>query len=202
MRIKHFFARVQNLHRPSRLLREQRHAELEVERLGLAAECAADHWLHDADARDIEVEHARQLAMQVVRHLRGTPHRQHAGGREVADGAVRLDGRVRGALEEIFAFDDDVGVGERRVDVTKLEMHVLRDVAVAAGLVTRVDLRCIRVQRALRLENRLEQLVLDADQSQCAVRGFFVNCCNRGHAITDVAYAVDAERILITRPTG
>jgi hypothetical protein len=80
VRVEDLLARVQDLDGPAALHRQLRDAELEVERLALAAERAADGGLHDADARDIEVEHARELAVQVVRHLRRAPDGQPPGG--------------------------------------------------------------------------------------------------------------------------
>src|SRR5690606_998904 len=126
MRVEHFLARVQDLYGSSALARERGNAELEIERLTLAAECTADCGLHDADTCDIQVEHACELAMQVVRHLRRTPDGQLAGRIEPPDRAVRLDRRVCRALEEILLLDDDIGCCDRGVDVTELEAHVLR----------------------------------------------------------------------------
>src|SRR3954469_9314023 len=105
VRIENFLAGVQNFHRAAALSRQSCHAEFEIERLRLAAERTTDSRLNNANACDVDVEHTRKLAMQVMRHLRRRPARQLARGVIQADGAVRLDGRVRRALEEIFTFD-------------------------------------------------------------------------------------------------
>src|SRR5688572_19873061 len=200
VRVENFFARVQDLHRPARFLREQRDAKLEIERLRLAAERAADRGLDDADAGDVEIEHARELAVQVVRHLGRAPHGEHTGGIVVADRAVRLDRRVRRALEEVITLDYDVRAAECGIDISELQVHVLRDVAIATRLAGVVELRRVGFERALGLEDRLEHFVLDADQPKRAVRRFFIDGRDRGDAITDVAGAVDAQRVLVTRP--
>ena len=109
VRVEDLLARVEDLDGTPGLLGELRDAELEVERLGLAAERAADGGLDDADAGHVEVEDAGELAMEVVGHLRGGPDGQLPLGVEVADGAVGLDGGVGGALEVVVALDDHVG---------------------------------------------------------------------------------------------
>src|SRR5690606_25864251 len=149
VRVEHFLTRVQDLHGAAALAGQCSDTELEVERLGLAAERAADSWLHDADACDVEVEYAGELAVQVVRHLRRTPDRQLACRIIVTDRAVGLDRRVRAALEEVLVLDNYIGVGDRGIDIAELESHVLRDVAVATRLARLMYLRRITVERTL-----------------------------------------------------
>ena len=200
VRIEDFFARVEQLDGLAGLHAQLGDDELEVERLALAAECAANGRLHHADARDIEVEHAGELALQVVRHLRRAPYRELAGRVVPADRTVRLDRRVRGALEEIIALDHDVARGECGIDVAERELHHLRDVAVVAWLAGLVDLRRVRLERVLGLEDRFQQFVLDADPAECGVRGLFVDGRDRCDTVADVAHAIDAERALVAGP--
>ena len=68
------------------LAREQRRDQLDIERLGAAAEAAADMRLDHADLRHVHGEDLRQHQVDVVGHLRGGMHR-HA----VAHGVVARD---------------------------------------------------------------------------------------------------------------
>ncbi len=198
--VEDLFARVEDLHGPPGHHRELRDTELEIEGLGFAAEGAADRRLDHPHLRHVEVEHPRQLPVQIVGDLGGRPDRELAGGIEVADGAVGLDRRVRRALEEVLAFDHDVRLGHQRVHVAELEAHVLRQVAVLARLPRLVDRRLRMRQRLLRVEKIGKRLVHDVDQLQRFVGRVLVHRRHRRHAITDVADLVHAERILVSRP--
>src|SRR5204863_7119810 len=101
-----------DLHRAARLTRQDGGAELEIEGLALPTEGAAHGRLDHADLRLRDLEHLRELAMQVVRDLRRGPERELSVRRPVCDGAVRLDRRVRAALVEPRLVDDRVGVRE------------------------------------------------------------------------------------------
>jgi hypothetical protein len=56
-----------------------------------------------------------------------------AAGVELGQGAVGLDGRVGGALEEVLALDERVGARERRVDVAEVQPDVFGEVAALAA---------------------------------------------------------------------
>ena len=127
--------------------RQQRGDQLDVERLGAAAEAAADMRLDDADARHVHVEDLRQHQVHVVGHLRGGVH-----GHAVAHGVVVGDRGVHlhlvlahlGAI--VGGLAHEVGAGEALGDAAELEQHVALDVA---GLLL-VQLHGIRRHRRLR----------------------------------------------------
>ena len=84
-----FLARRHQPHGAVGLARQQRGDQFDVERLGAAAEAAADMRLDHADARHFHAEHLRQHQVHVVGHLRGGVH-----GHAVAQRVVFGDGRV------------------------------------------------------------------------------------------------------------
>ena len=135
--------------------------------------------------------------MQVVRDLRRGPHREHAVAVVRGDAAVRLDRRVRRALEEVPVVADQIGGGEAGVDVAERELDLLGDVR-APRLV--VDLDVLALERVLDGEDRLERLVLDVDQRERLVRGVLVERRDGGDRLADVAHLVDRERVLVLRP--
>ena len=78
VRVEEFLARIEDLHRTAGPHREERHAEFEVEGLGLAAEGPSHRRLRDPQLRHVVLEHPREFALQVVRDLRRGPHLEYA----------------------------------------------------------------------------------------------------------------------------
>ncbi len=202
VRVEDLLARVEDLDRPPGDHRELRHAELEVERLALASEGAAHQRLEDPHLRLIQLQHPRQLAVQVVRHLGRGPDGEPADAVPEADRAVRLDRRVRRALEEVLALDDDVRGLHQPVDVPELEVDLLRDVAVPPLPARLVHVRrpAVRLERLAGVQKGRELLVLDPDELQRPVRHVLVDRGHGRHLVADVAHPVDAQRVLVRRP--
>ena len=198
--VEDLLAGVEDLDRPAGHHRQSGHAELEVEGLGLAAERAADGRLHDAHAGGVEFQDARQFAVQVVGDLRGRPHRESAVRLRKPDGAVRLDGRVGGSLEEVVALDYKIRPLESVIHIAECEFDRLCDVAVPALFARLVDERAIGGDRLVRIEVGGQLLVLDVDQREGRVGGVLVDRRDRGHPVAHVADLVDAQRILVRRP--
>ncbi len=76
--VEHFLAREADLHRPAEHQRRLAHHELVAARIALAAEAAAVRRGDDADLRRRHLQHARELAVQVVRILRAGREQQLA----------------------------------------------------------------------------------------------------------------------------
>ena len=85
-----FLAVGDDAHFAARLARQQRGDDLEIQRLGAAAEAAADMRLDHADARHLHAEDLRQHQVHVVGHLRRGMH-----GHAVAQRVVFGDRRVQ-----------------------------------------------------------------------------------------------------------
>ena len=166
------------------------------ERIALAAERAAVGRRDHADARAWEAQHLLQLAVHVVGDLRGRPQRQLAVGVVRRDARVRLDRRVRVALEERPVVADQVGRREPGLEVAEREVDLLEDVRAPRLL---VDLDVLALERLLDGEDRLERLVVDVDQRQRLVRGVLVERGDGGDGLADVAHLVDRERRLVLR---
>jgi hypothetical protein len=158
--------------------------------------------LHDPDARDVQLEDTGQLALQVVRHLRGRPHGEQPIRVHVPDRAVRLDRGVRGTVEEILAFHDNVCLVHQLVDRPELQLDALRDVAVAALAFRLVDRDGCRLgcQGLLRIEVERQHLVLDRDRLQRRVRRLFIYRRHARHGVPDVPDLVHGQSVLIARP--
>jgi hypothetical protein len=201
--VEHLFARVEDLHRATGLHGQLGHAELEVERLALAPERPAERRLDHADAMRGELEHLGELAVEVVRDLRGRPHGEQArlagpaAALHVGHRAVRLDRGVGGAFEEVLALDHHVGGGEPGIHVAELEQDLLAEVA---GLAVGVDLHRARVERLLRVEVGGQELVHHLDGIERLDGGVLVDRRHRGHAVAHVEHLVQGQRILVGRP--
>ena len=116
-------------HAAAGLARQQRRDQFDIERLGAAAEAAADMRLDHADARHVHVEDLRQHQVHVIRHLRrsmhgdAVAHRVVVGDRRVHLHLVLADlGAIIGALAH------QVGAGKGGRDVAQLEQHVALDI--------------------------------------------------------------------------
>ena len=133
--VEDLLARERDLHRPAGDLRELARGDLVGERIELAAEAAADGRRDHADVRLRHVEDLAEEAVHVVRRLGRGPERELAVGAPLGHRRVLLHGQVRVALEEEDVLADEVGLGERRLDVAELERHRLVDVGPVAVLV-------------------------------------------------------------------
>src|SRR5256712_854615 len=161
VRVEDLFPVERELHRAARAQREERRRELVRERVALAAEGAAVRRGDDADPRARQAEHLLELAVQVVGDLRRGPEREPIVGAVAGDRGMRLDRRVRVALEEEPVVTDVVGGGEPGFEVAEAEMDLLEDVRALGGL---VDLHVLALERLLDREDRLEGLVVDVDE--------------------------------------
>jgi hypothetical protein len=110
---------------------------------------------------------------------------------------VRLDRRVRRAVERVVALDHQLRGRELGVHVAERELHVLADVALLAAL---VDRRVVAREALARVVVGVQQLVLDADQLERRVGRVLVERRDRGDGIADEAHLVDRERVLVLRP--
>ena len=204
MGVEHLFAGVENLYRATRHHGQAGDAEFEVEGLRLAAERPAHRGLNHADGGGIQPQNRGELAVQVMGHLGGGPHRQAPALVVAADGAVRLDGRVGRPLEEVVALHDHLRGRHALVHLAEAEPHPLGDVPVPslpAGLVDeRPFLASIRRERRRRIQVGGQLLVLDPNPRQRPVRGVLVHRRHRRHAVADVAHPLHAQRILVGRP--
>ncbi len=213
VRVEDLLACVQDLDRSARDHGELRHAELEVERLALAAEGSAHQRLKHTHVRLVDAEDTSQLSVQIVRNLGRGPHRELARGLTTGpleatsrlpqpDRAMRFDGGVGRALEEVLALDDDVGGVHRLVDLAELQVHLLGDVAVPALFFRRMHIgrRTVRFERLVGIEERRKHFVLDVDEPEGADRGVLVDRGHRRDPVPDVPDSVHAERVFIRRP--
>ena len=197
MGIEDLLARVEDLDGTARHHGELGRAELQVERLALAAERAPERRLHDAHAVDRDAEDARELPVHVVRDLGRGVHGEHAAGFPDADGAVRFESRVGAAGKLVLPVDDDVAAGELAIDVAERELDVLGDVAVLREV---VDLGGVRSHRFRRVEHVRQHLPGDVDELRRASGRRLVDGCDRGDAVPDVERAVHGERVFVLRP--
>ena len=183
-------------HAAAGLAREQRGDELDVERLGAAAEAAADMRLDHADARHVHVEDLRQHEMDVVRHLRAGVH-----GHALAHGVVFGDRGVHlhlvlahlGAV--VAALAHEIGRREALLHAAELEQHVALDVV---GLVRVDDGRALghRLPRGI-VGRQLAHLELD--QAERALGGGVVDRGDRRHRLAAIAHLVARQRMLAAR---
>src|SRR2546423_13728480 len=100
MRVEALIAIERDPHRPPGPDGKQRGRELVAERIAFAAERAAVRRRDHAYARARQPKHFLKLAMEVVGDLRRGPEGELVVRAEGRDRAVRLDRRVRVALEE------------------------------------------------------------------------------------------------------
>ena len=201
VRVEDLFTGVEDLDGPAGHHGQLGHAEFEVEGLGLAAERAAHRWLHDPHERRVHLQHAGELAVQVVGDLRRRPHGQLPARLRQPDRAMGLDGCVGCPLEEVVALHHHIGIRQATVDIAERELDHLGDVSVAARLAGLVDVRATRGRdRFVRIEVDRQLLVGDVDEIEGGDGGFLVDRRHRGHAVAHIADLVHAEWILVGRP--
>jgi hypothetical protein len=199
MRVEHLLARVEELHRPPGLQGEKGDAELEVERLALAAEASPHRRLDDAHPVSRDAQHLGQVAVQVVRHLGRRVDGDHPVHLGDADRAVRFDRHVSRACIVEVLLEDDVARGERAFDVAKGERHLLRDVSLL-----REGIHLVRVvlvgERVLDREHRRQNLVIDLDVAQRLGRRPLVDGGDAGDRVADVGDLVEGQRVFVLGP--
>ena len=183
-------------HAAAGLARQQRRDQFDIERLGAAAEAAADMRLDHADARHVHAEDLRQHQVHVIRHLRrgmhgdAVAHRVVVGDRRVHLHLVLADlGAIVGALAH------QIGAGKGRLDVAELEQHVALDIVRAIV----VDVDGVRRQRfgGAVIGRQLAHLQLDAPQR--LLRRRVVDGGDRGDRLAAIAHAVARQRMLGAR---
>ncbi len=183
-------------HRAADLARQQRRDQLDVERLGAAAEAAADERLHHADARHVQPEDLGEHQVHVVGHLRGSVH-----GEAVAYRVVVGDRRVHlhlvlahlGAI--VGGLAHQVSRRERLRDIAELEIDLALEVA---GLLL-VQLHGIGRHGVGRPEIGRQLLHPHPDEADGLVGRGLVdrrNCRNRLALVTHLAAR---QRILVAR---
>ena len=122
-------------HAAAGLARQQRGDQLDIERLGAAAEAAADMRLDHADARHVHAEDLRQHQVHVIGHLRRGVHGDAVAHRVVVgERGVHLHLVLAHLGAIVGAFAHEIGCGKRRLDVAKLEINVALDVVRAMGV--------------------------------------------------------------------
>ena len=173
---------------PSRA-REDRGDERVVVVAALASEPTPDVRLDDADVALSHVEGPGDPASGHERRLRVHPERQLPAWPIVGDAADRLDRCVPLWLTDEDVLDDDVALREPMLDVTALDVDLHGDIVYAVV----VDERCARQHRGLRVEDRVDLLVLHLDQAGGVARGLEILCGDRGDFLSDVAHLVDGK---------
>ena len=137
--------------------------------------------------------------LQVVRHLRRGPDRkaaQLAGVRielEARQRAVRLHRGVRNFVGDVAGLMHVVGVGETLVRIAEDVVIILLDI-VGTVLVDEIG---FRLHRLLGIEPRRQRLVIDIDQFERPLGGFFIDRRDARNVIADVAHFADCQRGLI-----
>ena len=178
------------------LARQQRRDQLDVERLGAAAEAAADMRLDHADPRHVHGEDLRQHQVDVVGDLRGGMHR-HA----VALGVVARDRGVHlhlvladlGAIVGRLAHE--IGVGEGLLDIAELEEHVAFEIAGLLG----VQQHGVGRERVGGGEIGRQLLHLHLDERERRLGGGVVDRGDGGDRLAAIAHLVARQRMLGAR---
>ena len=149
----------------------------------------------------IEIENARQFFARQERHLRAGTQVQHAAVIDPADGGVRLQVRLLGALGGIGALVDDVRFGKAGFDVADAAVHLARDIveriAYARFRPLVVDQRRAVFHRVFRLEHRRQDVVVDLELAAAFFRRRFAVGHNRRDPLADEAHhVVEHQRIV------
>ena len=183
-------------HAAADLARQQRRDQLDVERLGAAAEAAADMRLDHADARHVHVEDLRQHQVHVVRHLGRGVHGDAVAHRVVVgDRGVHLHLVLAHLGAVVGAFAHQVGRGKSRRDVAELEQHVALEI-LRLSVVNGDGVRRHRFARRV-IGRQLAHLQLDAPQR--FLRGRVVDRRNRRDRLAAIAHLVARQRMLAAR---
>ena len=152
------------LHRPGRLLCQQRGDDRVLARLELAAEAAAHVVTDHAHLGERHPQRAGHSGLHAVDALRRFPHRQLVAV-PLGHGSVRLHRRVDLALGAVLLFQHDIGFREARCHVAPLVGAGFGDpVAVV------VDQRGVGIQGLTLVRHERQPLVLDLDGPHCVPR--------------------------------
>jgi hypothetical protein len=150
--VKDLLTGVEDLHRSPGGHGELRHAELEVERLALAAEGATHQRLQNAYTGRVDLEDPGKLPVEIMRDLGGGPDGELSTcvrllllrppvGLPQPYRTVGLDGSVRRPLEEVLALHHHVRAFHEILHLPELEADLLGDVSVPPLLSSVVDVR-------------------------------------------------------------
>ena len=154
---------------------ERCHVALEVE-VALGAEAAAEEGHDHAHVRLRDLQRLGDAAAGRVGHLRRRPHR-HLVALPLRHDRARLDRDAVHRVGHVAALDDDVGVGERGVDVPLHDRRVAERVVVTTErlralvrLPVGMDERRVVGQRRLEIGHDGQRLVVDLDQRRRLLR--------------------------------
>ena len=183
-------------HAAAGLARQQRGDQLDVERLGAAAEAAADMRLDHADARHVHVEDLRQHQVDVVGNLGAGVHRHAVAlGVVLGDRGVHLHLVLADLGAVVDALAHQVGLGKSLRYVAQLEQDVALDIA---GLV-RVQLAAPGAIAALRGVVGGQLAHLEPDQLDRLLGGGVVDGGDRRDRLAAIAHLVARQRMLAAR---
>ena len=149
--------------------------------------------------RSLFSRHAERSGRDGVHDER--PHEVRPEGERLAERIVAADNgerleRHRGVAREAQPRAEHlVRLGERGVDIAVAEQPVAGEVA--RHLV--VQLRCVRLERALRIDDRRQRLVLDLDQVDRILGDVAVARHDRRHRLTDEAGLVGRHAVVAHR---
>ncbi len=194
--VEHLLAREADLHRAAEDQRRLADHELVVAGIALAAEAASVGHRDNADVRRRHLQHARELAVQVVRVLRAALDHQLAVALDRGERGLLLHRQVRVALVEEQVLEHVLRFRQRLVDVAELVGLVAVDVALLAVV---VNARLRIGERLLGAGDGRERPVLHFDQPERLACGLLVGRDHRRHRIADEAHASDGERIFVLR---
>ena len=190
-----FLAVDHDAHAAAGLARQERRDQFDIERLGAAAEAAADMRLDHADARHVHIEDLRQHQMHVIRHLGGSMHGDAFAHRVVVgDRGVHFHLILADFGAVIGAFAHEIGRRQGRSNVAQLEQHFTLDIA-RAIIVNGDRVRRQRCRGGM-IGGQFAHLQLDPPQ-RLLCRGV-VDCRDGGDRLAAVAYALARQRMLAT----
>ena len=182
--------------RAARLAGEQGRDQLDMQRLGAAAEPAADMGLDHPYVGLLHAERPGQHEVDVVRHLGRGADGNLAPARVVLGlGGVRLALDLADLIELVGLLAHQVGGGETGPGVADLEIDLALDIAGALL----VELDRVRAARVLGGEIGRQLLVLDFDRIERALRRRGVLGRDRRHRLAAIAHPVARERVFVHR---
>ena len=175
---------------------EERCDQFDIERLGAAAETAADMGLDHADARHVHGEDLRQHQVHVVRHLRRGVH-GHAVAHHVVigDRGVHLHLVLAHLGAIVGAFADQIGRRKSRGDIAELEQHIALEI-LRFSLVNGDGAG--RHRFGSRVIGR-EFAHLQLDAAQRLLRGSVIDRGDGGDRLAAIAHPVARQRVLAPR---
>ena len=191
-------AAVDHLHGPAGAEREQRGVKLDREVLP-ASERAPDTGQVDPHLLRLEPEAGRDLVAVDVEPLRRDVDVDPALAVRDRDAGLRAEEGLVLLAELVVAGDGDVarGVGVAPPDRQRANDVRASVLAVAVALDRPVDVQRLHLGRALRVDDRLERLVLDANGRGRAARLLGLLGCHDRDRLAEVAHPVDREDRLI-----